>query len=132
MSTLRSLPLLLVALFGVFSLTVAVHIVEDTADFDSQVNGAGNRLVVVMFEAIWCRPCKMITPLYEELAASMVDKVTFLKVDAEENEVSYIFIYDFLLWFDMPHFLFLPHFASPIAGNRIALRYNINANLCFH
>lgn len=51
-------------------------------EFDSAIV-KGN--VVVDFWAEWCGPCKMLTPILEELDSEM-DGVTFYKVDADENQ----------------------------------------------
>ena len=45
--------------------------------------------VVVDFYADWCRPCKMIAPILDELAAEYKDKIHFVKVDTDaEIELS--------------------------------------------
>lgn len=41
-------------------------------------------ITVVDFWATWCGPCKMLTPILEELDAEMED-VKFIKIDADEN-----------------------------------------------
>jgi thioredoxin 1 len=45
-------------------------------------------IVFVDFTASWCPPCKMIKPIYEELAETHKDKTTvkFVKIDVDENE----------------------------------------------
>lgn len=40
--------------------------------------------VVVDFWAEWCGPCKMLTPILEELDSEM-EGITFVKVDADAN-----------------------------------------------
>merc|ERR1719175_553114 len=62
-----------------------VHAVENKADFTSQLEAAGGKLVVVDFHATWCGPCKMIAPHLEEMDKTM-DDVVFLKVDVDECE----------------------------------------------
>ena len=39
---------------------------------------------VIYFTASWCGPCKMISPVFEELAAAADAKATFLKVDVDD------------------------------------------------
>ncbi|TDP96627.1 thioredoxin [Labedaea rhizosphaerae] len=40
--------------------------------------------VLVDFWATWCGPCRMISPIIEELAKER-DDVTFVKINADEN-----------------------------------------------
>ncbi len=41
--------------------------------------------VMVDFWAEWCGPCKIVSPMVEELAEEYSGKVKFVKVDTEEN-----------------------------------------------
>ncbi len=55
-----------------------------TATFDETVNGAEGA-ILVDFWAEWCGPCKMITPVLEELAGELADQVTIAKLNVDDN-----------------------------------------------
>lgn len=42
------------------------------------------QLTVVDFNAVWCGPCRQLTPVLEELAAKYQGKVTFVSVDVDK------------------------------------------------
>jgi len=52
--------------------------------FDSVVIQSKS-LVMVDFWATWCGPCKIVAPVVEELAKEYEGKVTFAKVNTDEN-----------------------------------------------
>ncbi|KAK1119844.1 Cytoplasmic thioredoxin isoenzyme 2 [Melipona bicolor] len=59
--------------------------IKNADDLKSQLEKAGDTLVVIDFFATWCGPCKMIAPKLEELSKEM-ENVVFLKVDVDECE----------------------------------------------
>ena len=62
------------------------HGIQDlsTSTFDEAVKAA-DTAVVVDFWAEWCGPCKMITPILEELASEQAGKITVAKLNVDEN-----------------------------------------------
>ena len=42
--------------------------------------------VFVDFWATWCGPCRMVSPIVEELAKEYEGKVNFVKVDVDQNK----------------------------------------------
>jgi thioredoxin 1 len=58
--------------------------VTDT-DFEAQVIKS-DKPVLVDFWAPWCAPCRMVSPVVEELAEDMKDTIKVCKVNIDENQ----------------------------------------------
>ena len=72
---------------------------------------AGHRPVVIDFYATWCRPCKMMSPIVEQLAKEYAGKVDFYKVDIDqEPELASVFGIQ-----SIPTFLFIHMKGKPTA-----------------
>lgn len=54
----------------------------DSKDYAPGVNVS--QLTVLDFNAVWCGPCRQLTPVLEELAAKYDGKVTFVSVDVDK------------------------------------------------
>ena len=87
------------------------------------------KLVIVDFWATWCGPCRMLSPLLDEVEEEMADKIEVVKVnvdDADEVAMRYRIM-------SIPTLLFFKNGAmvdrSVGAMPKSALVEKINANL---
>ena len=57
------------------------------ADFETEVLKS-DKPVLVDFWADWCGPCHLVSPILEEINAEPGDKMTFVKMDVDENPLT--------------------------------------------
>jgi len=55
------------------------------ANFDSAISEA-SKPVLVDFWAVWCPPCRVMSPIVEELARDYAGRAYFAKVNVDENQ----------------------------------------------
>ena len=87
------------------------------------------KLVIVDFWATWCGPCRMLSPLLDEVEEEMADKITVVKVNVDDaDEIAMRFRI-----MSIPTLLFFKNGAmvdrSVGAMPKSALVEKINANL---
>ncbi len=54
------------------------------AKFNDIING--NDLVLVDFYADWCGPCKMMSPILQEVKLNLKDAVKIIKVNVDQHQ----------------------------------------------
>ena len=85
---------------------------SDIFDYTTQKEWkyAGERPAIIDFYADWCGPCKMVSPILEELSVDYEGKVDIYKVDTEvEQELSAVFGIR-----SIPSILFIPKEGQPM------------------
>ncbi|MCK6616352.1 MAG: thioredoxin [Cyclobacteriaceae bacterium] len=77
---------------------------------DKEWNYKGTLPAIIDFYADWCGPCKMVSPILEELSKEYEGKIVIYKVDTEaEQELSAVFGIR-----SIPTFLFIPVNGQPM------------------
>ena len=91
-------------------MTLSENIIHVTdSDFEEKVLNADGP-VLIDYWAEWCGPCKMVSPIMEELSDEYAGKVDIYKVDTEvEQELSSVFGIR-----SIPSILFIPTEGQPM------------------
>jgi thioredoxin 1 len=61
-------------------------VIKATDDTFHDVVLSSDKPVLVDFWAEWCPPCHMISPVLDEIAAELADKLVVVKVNVDENQ----------------------------------------------
>jgi thioredoxin len=67
--------------------TSAVIKVTDDTFQELVLSASSGKAVLVDFWAQWCPPCHMLSPVLEEIAVELSDKLIIAKVNVDENQV---------------------------------------------
>lgn len=71
----------------------------------------GDKPCIIDFYADWCKPCKMIAPIMDELATEYAGQINIYKVDTEDQrELASVFGIS-----SIPYVLFVPAQGQPSA-----------------
>lgn len=54
-------------------------------NFEQEVLNS-DKTVIVDFYADWCGPCKMMSPIVDEISEELLDKVKVCKLNVDENQ----------------------------------------------
>jgi thioredoxin 1 len=76
----------------------------------------GDKPCLIDFYADWCAPCRMTSPILEELALEYGDRINIYKIDTQaEQELAMVFGIQ-----SIPTFLFCPVEGRPVMSQGIA------------
>src|SRR6185437_15194532 len=67
--------------------SMVVKVTDETFQ-DLVLSSSLGKAVLVDFWAQWCPPCHMLSPVLDEIAAELSDKLIVAKVNVDENQVT--------------------------------------------
>ncbi len=60
--------------------------IQTEAEFKALIDTSGDRLLIFDLYADWCKPCKILSPVLEELAKENRHKASFFKVNIDKHK----------------------------------------------
>ena len=92
---------------------------EQIMDYESNPSEwiyKGDKPSLIDFYADWCRPCRITSPILEELAQEYAGKIKVYKIDVQaEQELASVFGVQ-----SIPSFLYIPKGETPVMSSGIA------------
>ncbi|BBD58402.1 thioredoxin [Nostoc sp. HK-01] len=67
-------------------MSTEAHIVADIQESEFNTLLTQEKILVVDFTATWCGPCRLISPLMEQLAEEYQGRAKVVKVDVDNNK----------------------------------------------
>ncbi|GBE90732.1 thioredoxin [Nostoc cycadae] len=67
-------------------MSTEAHIVADIQENEFNTLLTQEKILVVDFTATWCGPCRLISPLMEQLAEEYQGRAKVVKVDVDNNK----------------------------------------------
>jgi thioredoxin 1 len=64
-----------------------VGVIRNEQEFKTVVESSKDRLLVFDFYADWCPPCKLLSPMLDEIAKEHRDKASFYKINIDHNQL---------------------------------------------
>ena len=67
--------------------SAVIKVTDDTFQ-ELVLSASSGKAVLVDFWAQWCPPCHMLSPVLDEIAAELSDKLIVAKVNVDENQAT--------------------------------------------
>ena len=64
---------------------MGAKVVTDNSFQEQVIEASKDKPVLVDFWATWCGPCKMLSPLVEQIAGERTETLQVVKIDVDEN-----------------------------------------------